>query len=43
MRLGRASVSLFATVGVLSTMAITLYVTVAVLERLIIRWRRNIQ
>jgi len=34
---------LFATVGVLSTMAITLYVTVAVLERLIIRWRRNVQ
>ena len=32
---------LFATVGVLSTMDITLYVTVAVLERLIIRWRRN--
>jgi NitT/TauT family transport system permease protein len=32
---------LFATVGVLSTMAITLYVAVAVLERLVIRWRRN--
>jgi NitT/TauT family transport system permease protein len=32
---------LFATVGVLSVMAIMLYVAVAVLERLIIRWRRN--
>lgn len=32
---------LFATVGVLSAMAIGLYVAVAILERLIIRWRRN--
>jgi NitT/TauT family transport system permease protein len=32
---------LFATVGVLSIMAIGLYSTVAVLERVIIRWRRN--
>ncbi len=34
---------LFATVGVLSVMAIGLYSTVAVLERLIIRWRRDSQ
>jgi NitT/TauT family transport system permease protein len=34
---------LFATVAVLSTMAIALYITVAILERLIIRWRRNEQ
>ncbi len=32
---------LFATVGVLSVMAIMLYIAVAILERLIIRWRRN--
>ncbi len=34
---------LFATVATLSAMAIGLYITVAILERVIIRWRRNEQ
>ncbi len=34
---------LFATVATLSTMALGLYVLVVILERILIRWRRNIQ
>lgn len=34
---------MFATVGTLSAMAISLYVGVVILERSLIRWRRNVQ
>ena len=34
---------MFATVATLSTMAITLYIAIAVIEQFTIRWRRNIQ
>jgi NitT/TauT family transport system permease protein len=34
---------LFATVAILSAMAIGLYLTVVLIEKIILRWRRNVQ